>query len=145
MSRVVTPKDTTKRKRTPLKRILIFFIFLEISGLLTAIGFFIAAVVAGIDGFDLASTGGSIFMGVVGSSMVLMIISAIVFNRRNRNAYSSDRIAKEFGYENTYTTKNYPDEVKPSKKQVYYCSYCGYGTDTLVGECPKCGGPIKEG
>ena len=145
MSRVVIPRDTTKRKRTPLKRILIFFIFLEVAGFLTAIGFFIAAMIAGIDGFDLASIGGSIFFGVTGSSMALMIISVVISNIRRKNAYSSDRIAREFGYENNYTTKNYPDEVKPSKKQVYYCSYCGYGADSLIGECPKCGGPIKEG
>ena len=118
-----------KKKRSILKRILIFFIILEIAGFLTAVGFFIAAIVAGIDGFDLASTGGAIFFAVIGSSMALMFISVIVSSMRRRSASSSDSITNKFRYENKYyTTENYPADVQEKKKKVYYCSYCGHGT-----------------
>jgi len=143
------PKKISLGRKTkkPLKKLLFAFIIIEVAGLLTAIGYFIAAMVAGIDGFDLASIGGSIFFAVVGSSMALMIIGTAISVIRHKRApkYSSDAIAEEFGYENQYyTIKNYPDDVKKKKKRVYYCSYCGYGTDSPIGECPKCGGPIKE-
>ena len=136
-----------RKKRKPLRKVVVALIIIEVAGLLTAIGFFIAAIIAGIDGFDLASIGGSIFFGVVGSTMALMILGFLISAIRQRRtpAYSSDAIAKEFGYESQhYTTKNYPDYVKPTKKEVYYCSYCGYGSDSPIGECPECGGPIKE-
>ena len=147
----ISSKEGAKKKRKPLKKLVIVLILLEVAAFLTAIGFFIAAM--SIDdfdrSFDLSSIGGSIFFGVVGTTMAFMILGPLIsFLRHKRNmsiGYSSDKIAEEFGYENKhYTTKNYPSDVKPSKKQVYYCSYCGYGTDSLVGDCPKCGGPIKE-
>lgn len=133
-------------KKTLTKRILVFFIFVEIVGFLTAISFFIAAVVKGSGGFYLASIGGSIMFAVVGSSLVLMIIGAIITGiERRRSPYSSEAIADEFGYQVKYDgLQNSVSNKTVNKKQVYYCSYCGYGTDSLIGECPECGGPIKE-
>lgn len=144
MSKASTTKEPTEKKRKPLNKVLIFFIFLEVAGFLTAIGFFIAAMIAGFDGFDLASIGGSIFFAVVGSSMALMIIGAVVSFTKQRKTMQTGHSSTSSAKDIPYTVDNYPEYATSSKKKVYYCSYCGYGTDTQIGECPECGGPIKE-
>ena len=140
-----TLNKTPKKKRTIRKKIILAIIFLEVAGFLTGIGFFIAATIAGVHGFNLSSIGGSIFFAVTGSTMAFVIIGAIIpaiikqrkFMQTNFSSTTNPIIIP-------YTTENYPVDSKPYKKKVYYCAYCGYGTDKRVGECPKCGGPIKS-
>ncbi len=143
MNQDMSKNEPSKKKKKPLNKLVLVIVSLEIAGFLTAIGFFIAAIVSGIEGFDLASIGGSIFFGVVGSTMAFMMIGMVISVTKSRKQASSGYSSTISAADSPYTTKNYPEDAG-SKKKVYYCSYCGYGTETLVGECPECGGPIKE-
>ena len=143
MNKATFTDKPPKKRKSILKRIMIVFICLELAGFLTAIGFYIAAMIAGINGYELASIGGSIIYTVAGSTMGLMIIGGViaVFKGKIRmQPSSSPNINLSKGINITGNTSSYASP----KKQVYNCKYCGYGTDTQIGKCPQCGGPIKE-
>lgn len=143
MSEKSTSNESKRKKSSLGKKILIAFIAIEVAGLVTSLGVFIAAIVAGIDGFKLASIGGGIFGSVVGAGMLTIIVGGAINGFKQRKAMQIEPSGLRAA-DSPYPVKNYPDYIASSKKKVYYCSYCGYGTDTFVGECPECGGPLKE-
>ena len=137
-------KSSEGRRPRPLRTLLIIIFVLEAIGLFTVFGLFASASMAGklVDVDSALPYIGSL-LGIAVLIMTTIAVSATVAARRRRSSHSSDSIAEEFGYQSQYhVNRDYPADDQPKKKEVYKCSYCGYGTDTLVGECPECGGPI---
>jgi len=50
-------KSSEKRGMRPSRILLIIVIVIEVSAFLTAIGFFIAAIISGFEGYEFTSTG----------------------------------------------------------------------------------------
>ena len=131
------------RKKSKRKRIVLLIVLLEIAAFLTAITMFIIAIVS--DDFDVgwkfSSIGGGIFFGVVGSSMVFMIVGFFTGIRRGRKMTFSSPTGSD-AKTAPYTTKSYQKKIPTI---TFFCEYCGYKVSKKERECPKCGGPIKEG
>jgi len=133
------------RKKSKLKRMILTIIFLEVAAFLTAIAMFIVAIVS--DDWDVgwkfSSIGGSIFIGVVGSSMAFMIIGTVTGLLRGRKMTYSGPTGSD-ARTAPYTTTSYPKKTS-SRTRTFFCEYCGYKVSSKERECPKCRGPIKEG
>lgn len=135
--------EQSSKKKSKLKKLIPFIIGLEVVAFLTAITMFIIAIVS--DDWDVgwkfSSIGGGIFFGVVGSSMVFMFIGFFASIRRGRKMIFSGPTGSD-AKTAPYTTKSYR---KKTSTKTFFCEYCGYKVIKKERECPKCGGPIKEG
>ncbi|MHA1397113.1 MAG: hypothetical protein ACTSSF_05340 [Candidatus Heimdallarchaeaceae archaeon] len=126
------------KKKSILKKLALFFVFLEVSVFITSIAMFISAIV--ISDFDkswrLASIAGGLFMGSVGSSMALFIVFAVISAIKGRSQFTP--IRQKDVLRVPYTTG------KSSSTKTFLCEYCGYKVTSKDKTCPRCGGPITE-
>ncbi|MCE7748122.1 MAG: hypothetical protein GPJ51_06975 [Candidatus Heimdallarchaeota archaeon] len=137
--------EQNPKKKSKLKRLIPFIIILEVAAFLTAISMFVVAIVStDFDvGWKFSSIGGGIFFGVVGSSMVLMIVGFFTGIRRGRKGMFSGPTGSD-ARTAPYTTTSYTKKTS-SRSRTFLCEYCGYKVSSKERECPKCKGPIKEG